>query len=161
MRRRLVTAAERPQDRVNKAVLALFDAFAAQRGIVERDVRERALDAATRFEAIGWPWPAARAYELGGASRRALETYRLLGALHDSRRLEGEQSDAGASVLSSRELEVGQLVAKGHSNEEISQILHISSRTAEKHVSSALKKLNLRSRLQLGRLLARSQSQEK
>ena len=157
MRRQLFEAAARPQDRINKAVLALFDAFAAQRGLVECAVRERAFDAAARFEAIGWPWLAARAYELGGESRRALESYRSLGSVRDLRRLEVERSDASASGLSGRELEVASLVAKGHSNEEISQILHISSRTAEKHVSSALKKLNLRSRLQLGRLLARSQ----
>ena len=90
--------------------------------------------------------------------RRSREIYRSLGSLHDVQRLEVETSGAAASLvssLSSRELEAARLVADGHSNEEISQILHISSRTAEKHVSSALKKLNLRSRLQLGRLLAR------
>jgi len=157
MRSQLVEAAARPQDRANKAVLALFDAFAAQRGLIEADIAERALAAAEAFEAIGWPWLAARGYELGGESRRALESYRSLGSVRDLRRLEVERSDAGSSILSSRELEVAQLVSKGHSNEEISQILHISSRTAEKHVSSALRKLNLRSRLQLGRLLARSQ----
>jgi DNA-binding CsgD family transcriptional regulator len=62
------------------------------------------------------------------------------------------------ALLSPREREVGELVAQGHSNDEIAQILHISLRTAEKHVSSALRKLNLRSRVQLGRLLARSQT---
>lgn len=46
-------------------------------------------------------------------------------------------------------------VAKGHSNEEVGQLLHISVRTVEKHVLSALRKLDLRSRVQLGRLLAR------
>jgi len=160
MRGRLVEAASRPQDRVNKAALGLFDAFAIRRGIVEADLRASALAAAAGFEEIGWPWLAARGYELGGELRRALETYRSLGAVRDLRRLEVERSDAGASALSSRELEVAELVSKGHSNEEISQILHISSRTAEKHVSSALKKLNLRSRLQLGRLLARSQTRD-
>jgi DNA-binding NarL/FixJ family response regulator len=63
------------------------------------------------------------------------------------------RSDATIAVLSPREREVGQLVASGHSNEEVAQILHISPRTVEKHVSAALEKLNLRSRLQLGRLL--------
>lgn len=160
MHRKLQDAAARPQDRVNKAVLDLFGAFAAQRGIIDVDARSSALRGAAGFEAIGWPWLAARSYELGGELRRALETYRSLGSVRDSRRLEVERSDASSSVLSSREREVSELVAHGHSNDEIAQLLHISPRTAEKHVSSALRKLNLRSRLQLGRVLARSQDHE-
>jgi DNA-binding CsgD family transcriptional regulator len=98
-----------------------------------------------------------RAYELGGESRPALESFRSLGPVRDSRGSELDGPALAPSVLSSHEHEVAESVAKGHSNEEISQILHISSRTAEKHVSSGLEKLNLRSRLQLERLLARSQ----
>ncbi len=158
MRNRLAAAAQRPQDRVNKAALALFDAFAAQRGLVDADPQGNARTAAGLFEAIGWPWLAARAYEVAGESKRAVETYRGLGAVRDLRRLEVARPDDISSVLSAREREVARLVASGHSNDEIAQLLHISSRTAEKHVSSALKKLNLRSRLQLGRLLARSQT---
>lgn len=156
MRTKLAAAAGRPQDRVNKAVLGLFDAYAAERKVVKADRRTPALVAATEFEAIGWPWLAARAYEFAGESRRALDLYRSLGCVRDVQRLEVETSDAPASVLSLREREVADLVAQGHSNDEIAGILHISARTAEKHVSSALKKLNLRSRVQLGRALARS-----
>ncbi len=158
MREQLIEAAAHPQDRVNKAASALFDAFAAARGIVQTDARAAALAAGAGFEKIGWPWPAARGYELGGESRRALEMFRALGSLRDSRRVEADWSVASGSVLSSRESEVATLVSSGHSNEEIAQILHISSRTAEKHVSSALQKLHLRSRVQLGRLFARSQN---
>jgi DNA-binding CsgD family transcriptional regulator len=156
MRRLLLEAASHPQDRVNKAALGLFDAFAAQRGFGIGDARPGALAAAAAFEAIGWPWLAAFGYELGGEPKRALEAYRALGALRDLRRMEVGGSNATAAVLSPREREVGQLVASGHSNDEVAQILHISSRTVEKHVSSALEKLNLRSRLQLGRLLGRT-----
>jgi DNA-binding CsgD family transcriptional regulator len=158
MREKLLGAANRPQDRVNKAALALFDAFAGERGIVNADVRTSALGAAAGFEAIGWPWLAARGYELGGNPRRALDTYRSLGSVRDSRRLEVHRSEASSSALSSREHDVAALVAQGHSNEEIAQLLHISIRTAEKHVSSALRKLSLRSRLQLGQVFARSQT---
>ncbi|MBV9719296.1 MAG: AAA family ATPase [Candidatus Eremiobacteraeota bacterium] len=156
MRQQLLAAA-RPQDPVNAAVRGLFDAFAAKRGIVKVDVRTSALGAGAAFEGIGWRWFAARSYELGGESGRALETYRSLGSSRDSRRLESETFGVSSSALSSREMEVAQLVSSGHSNEEIAQILHISPRTAEKHVSSALRKLNLRSRVQLGRVLTRSQ----
>ncbi|HEY6486790.1 MAG TPA: AAA family ATPase [Candidatus Cybelea sp.] len=163
MRRQLAAAAARSAEGIHTAALDLFDAFAGQRGIVTAETSVAGRRAAEAFDAIGWPWLAARGYELAGDVRRSREIYRSLGSLHDVQRLEVETSGAAASLvssLSSRELEAARLVADGHSNEEISQILHISSRTAEKHVSSALKKLNLRSRLQLGRLLARSQSVE-
>jgi DNA-binding CsgD family transcriptional regulator len=156
LRRLLFEAAQNPQDRVNKAALGLFDAFAAQRGFGDGDGRESALASAAAFETIGWPWLAARGYELGGEPKRALETYQAIGALRDLRRMEVGRSDATIAVLSPREREVGQLVASGHSNDEVARMLHISPRTVEKHVSSALEKLNLRSRLQLGRLLGRA-----
>ncbi len=156
MRLMLFEAASHSQDRVNKAALNLFDAFAAQRGFVDGKAEVSALAAASSFEAIGWPWLAAQSYELGGAHQRALETYRAIGAVRDLRRMEVSRSDATVAVLSPREREVGRLVALGHSNDEVAQILHISPRTVEKHVSAALDKLNLRSRLQLGRLLGRT-----
>ena len=158
LRRLLVEAAANPQDRVNKAVLGLFDAFAAARGLASADAQASALQAAALFEAIGWPWLAARSYEAGGESKRALETYRTLGALRDLRRLELGSVDATIAGLSAREREVGKLIAAGRSNDEIALELSISSRTVEKHVTSALRKLRLRSRLQLGRLLDRSET---
>jgi DNA-binding CsgD family transcriptional regulator len=156
MRAHLAQAAARPQSRVNGAALALFDAFAERRGIVEANGAASALAAAAGFEAIGWPWLAAHGYELGGESKRALAIYRRLGAIFDLHRLEVARPGANASVLSEREREVAELVATGHSNDEIARRLHISSRTAEKHVSSALHKLQLRSRTQLARLLAQA-----
>jgi DNA-binding CsgD family transcriptional regulator/tetratricopeptide (TPR) repeat protein len=152
MRRQLEEAAARPQDRVNKAALRLFEAFAAQRGIGSADARTRALEGAAGFEAIGWPWLTALGLELAGDSKRALEIYRTIGALRDLRRMEVNRT-TDTAVLSAREREVAELVAKGHSNDEVAQLLHISTRTVEKHVSSALLKLNLRSRVQIGRLL--------
>lgn len=151
MRLLLVEAAAHPQDRVHKATLGLFDPFAAERGFAIGDSRTGALAAAASFETIGWPW---HGYELGGEPKRALEKYRAAGALRDLRRMKLGEGDATAALLSPREREVGRLIASGHSNGEIAQILHISPRTVEKHVSSALEKLNLRSRLQLGRLWA-------
>lgn len=152
MRRQLEAAAARPQDRVNKAALRLFAAFAARRGIGADDIRTSALEAAAGFEAIGWPWLAALGYELAGETKRALELYRALGALRDLRRMEINRT-TDTAVLSLREREVAELVAKGHSNDEVAHLLHISARTVEKHVSAALLKLNLRSRVQLGTLL--------
>ncbi len=157
MRSVLVTAASAPEDRANKAALALFDALAAARGIGSDDGRSRAGAAATAYETIGWPWLAARAYELAADSAKALEIFREIGAQRDVRRLEAQPSHAPKTQLTKRELEVAALVAQGHSNEEVAQNLQISIKTVERHMTSALQKLNLRSRVQLGRWFSTSE----
>jgi DNA-binding NarL/FixJ family response regulator len=58
--------------------------------------------------------------------------------------------------LSSRELEVAALVARGASNREISRLLFVTEGTVKNHVSSALRKLGLRGRTQLAIYLGRS-----
>jgi NarL family two-component system response regulator LiaR len=50
--------------------------------------------------------------------------------------------------LTEREVEVLQLVAQGHSNQEIAQLLTISDATVRTHVSNILGKLHLASRTQ-------------
>jgi ATP/maltotriose-dependent transcriptional regulator MalT len=52
-------------------------------------------------------------------------------------------------ALSRRERDVAALVARGLSNREIAQKLHLSDRTVHAHLRSILKKLNLRSREQV------------
>ena len=52
-------------------------------------------------------------------------------------------------ALSSREREVLQLVAEGHSAGEIGQRLHLSARTVETHRASLMRKLGLRTRTDL------------
>ncbi len=59
-------------------------------------------------------------------------------------------------TLSSRELEVLQLIAQGESNQEIAENLIIAVTTAKKHVSNILRKLDVKNRTQaaaIGRLL--------
>jgi DNA-binding NarL/FixJ family response regulator len=51
--------------------------------------------------------------------------------------------------LSNRELEVLQLVAHGHTNQEIGQLLQISEKTVEKHVRALFHKLAVNSRVEL------------
>jgi two-component system, NarL family, response regulator NreC len=58
---------------------------------------------------------------------------------------------AEAEVLSEREREVLRLLALGHTNQEIAQLLYISVRTAETHRAHIMQKLNLRSRADLVR----------
>ena len=60
-----------------------------------------------------------------------------------------EEPDADlVEELSSRELEVLRLIARGMENAEIARELGISPRTAKNHVSNILAKLGLPSRIQ-------------
>lgn len=52
-------------------------------------------------------------------------------------------------LLSSRELEVAQAVARGLSNKEIAEKLFISERTVKAHLGAAFEKLEVRDRVQL------------
>lgn len=52
-------------------------------------------------------------------------------------------------LLSSRELEVAQAVARGLSNKEIAEKLFISERTVKAHLGSTFEKLHVRDRVQL------------
>jgi DNA-binding NarL/FixJ family response regulator len=51
--------------------------------------------------------------------------------------------------ITAREADVLRLVAEGLTNKEIATRLHVSSRTAEKHVESLLRKTAARSRTEL------------
>jgi DNA-binding CsgD family transcriptional regulator/tetratricopeptide (TPR) repeat protein len=53
---------------------------------------------------------------------------------------------SGESGLTAREQEVLRLIAHGHTNQEIADALHISTRTAATHVGHILEKLDLHSR---------------
>jgi non-specific serine/threonine protein kinase len=59
------------------------------------------------------------------------------------------RADRGRTVLSRRELEVADLVAKGMTDREISAELVIAQRTAESHVQHILTKLGFKSRSQI------------
>lgn len=58
------------------------------------------------------------------------------------------QSSRKNSLLSDRELEVLDLIAKGHLNKEIAKILYISEKTVKNHISNIFKKLNVSDRTQ-------------
>lgn len=59
------------------------------------------------------------------------------------------EPEAAPEGLTTRELEVIRLVARGRSNQEIAQTLVISEKTVKTHVSNILGKLNLEDRTQL------------
>jgi DNA-binding NarL/FixJ family response regulator len=53
------------------------------------------------------------------------------------------------SVLTARELEIARAAAAGDSNPEIAERLFLSRRTVEHHLSTILRKLELRNRTEL------------
>jgi DNA-binding CsgD family transcriptional regulator/tetratricopeptide (TPR) repeat protein len=61
---------------------------------------------------------------------------------------------ARGEPLSERELEIARLVARGASNPEIAQLLFLSRKTVERHVSNLLVKLAVRNRAELASRLA-------
>lgn len=76
----------------------------------------------------------------------------------------GEEA-AMLEELTRRELEVLKLVARGHSNAELAEALHVTEATVKTHVAHILRKLKLRDRVQAvvfayesGLIVARVQS---
>lgn len=79
---------------------------------------------------------------------------RIVTVLRDLEQLPGQHSTEAepyppAGALSEREHQVARLVGSGASNREIARQLFITEGTAKNHVTSILRKLDLRDRTQL------------
>ena len=109
-----------------------------------REARAELRRAAAELEALG-------ALGYRDASVRALR--RLGDRPRPARAAASAPADDRLGVLTRREREVAELVAQGHTNAQIAARLHLSGRTVEKHVSSALGKLGLSSRTGIVRLV--------
>jgi DNA-binding NarL/FixJ family response regulator len=59
----------------------------------------------------------------------------------------------GLDALTPRERDVAALVAEGRTNRQIGAQLHLSEKTIEKHVSSAMAKLGVSSRTEIARVV--------
>lgn len=79
------------------------------------------------------------------AAARCRHTHRATGAVAPSRR--GRRGYG--NELSPREQDVARLLADGHTNREIAEVLFLSRRTVEQHVASVLRKLKVASRGEL------------
>lgn len=53
------------------------------------------------------------------------------------------------TLLSERESQVARAVARGHTNREVAELLHITERTVKAHLGSVFEKLGVRDRVQL------------
>lgn len=65
------------------------------------------------------------------------------------------QEEPSTSILTPRELEVLRLVAQGHTNREIAELLVVSVKTVETHKANIMEKLGLRTRAELVRYALR------
>lgn len=144
-------------------VMPQLDGLEAIRQITECQRQARIL-VLTSFAGDDKVFPAIRAGALGYLLKdsapdelvRAIhEVHRGESSLHPSiaRKLLQELSDPAdrevtSDLLTARELEVLQLVARGRSNRDISEQLAISEATVRTHMSNILAKLNLGSRTQ-------------
>jgi DNA-binding NarL/FixJ family response regulator len=107
---------------------------------------------------------AARAAEAAAAIQEALEIFQRLGAIGYAARAEArlrelgvtrgrrgsrERPRSGWESLTSTELRVVALVARGMTNPEVARRLYVSRHTVESHLSHVFSKLGLVSRIQL------------
>jgi DNA-binding CsgD family transcriptional regulator len=131
-------------------------------------------EAAHRHEAVGDPFGRNRALLAlgsvllrGGERRRArttladaLEGFETLGAARWSLRTRAELARIGGRAqgngLTPAQMRVAELVAEGRTNREVAAALYLSEKTIESHLSHIYAKLNLRSRTELARELARA-----
>jgi DNA-binding NarL/FixJ family response regulator len=103
-------------------------------GFLLKDVRPAELVDAIRVVAAG------EALLAPTVTRRLLDRF--------ARTLEDETPPVALGELTDRELEILGLVARGLSNAEIAERLVVSETTVKTHVSSVLRKLHLRDRVQ-------------
>jgi DNA-binding NarL/FixJ family response regulator len=104
-------------------------------GFVAKDTPIDGVAVAVRAAAQGAAWLSPHAAEL------------VLGRVRAQYAEPGSGRDP-VGQLSSRELDVLRLIARGMENAEIAETLHISPRTAKNHVSNILAKLGLPGRVQ-------------
>lgn len=104
-------------------------------GFMTKDTPIDSVVVAVRAAAQGVAWLSPRAAEL------------VLGRVRQWR-AEQEHEPGSLDRLSTRELDVLRLIARGMENAEIAETLNISPRTAKNHVSNVLAKLGLPGRVQ-------------
>ena len=103
---------------------------------------------AIRAGALGYLLKDTKAEELIQAIKAAYEGQVQLSPQAAARLMREVRAPESPETLTERETEVLRLLAEGHSNKEIAQILTIGEKTVKTHVSSILAKLNVSSRTQ-------------
>lgn len=164
----------------SEAALAFCRGLVSEARGRHRDAARWYADAAQRYMALPNPYVAARSREREGLARLAIEDRRgedglreavarfiEMGAADDVHRIRRELRKHNVPAanpwrggragygnrLSPREAAVARLVARGRTNAQIAQEMFLSPRTVEHHVSACMRKLKVRSRMELAQLI--------
>jgi DNA-binding CsgD family transcriptional regulator/tetratricopeptide (TPR) repeat protein len=128
-----------PNAKVFRAILALFDAFVAWRQGDDAKMHTDAEDAAARFMALGW-----HAYvDLARTLLPVEIKMKRISVIGDKPFTDVQ------TALTMREQQIAELVLRGLTNRSIAVELSITENTVEKHMTSIMNRLGIRSRHQL------------
>ena len=124
--------------------------------VLARDADPHKIDQALEAGAAAYVIKTAQSEDLAAAIRQAFDH-----SVHFAGRrpaapvvAQGEPATVGGDALpklTRRELEILQLVAEGHSNAELAQILWVTEQTIKFHLSNVYRKLNVSNRTEAGR----------
>lgn len=138
------------QPEIRVLALTMHDDASYLRDILEAGGSGYVLKEAASDELLS----AIRAVHQGGTYLHPSHTKVLLDEMLDRSQRQPEPKDERAEryrLLSEREAQVFKLVALGHRNSEIAEILHLSVKTVETYKARLMQKLGLRSRAALVR----------
>ena len=111
-------------------------------------LEDASVTGAVRAGAIGYLLKDTEAAELRRAIAAAAEGRVHLAPEAAARLMREVRAPESPEVLTARETEVLELLARGHANKQIASTLYVSEKTVKAHVSSILQKLGVRSRTQ-------------
>lgn len=111
-------------------------------------LEDTAVTGAIRAGAIGYLLKDTKAEELSQAIKGAAAGQVQLAPEAAARLMREVRVPEGSGTLTERETVVLARVARGQANKEIARVLFVEERTVKAHVSSILRKLNLKSRTQ-------------
>jgi DNA-binding NarL/FixJ family response regulator len=143
----VLTAVHEEAERLGGMLLALWAQLDLGRALLPAD-RHRAAQALRSASELASSIGAVTVHELAEQALRSL-------GVRTWKRGPSAAARAGIDALSKREREIAELAGSGASNPEIAQVLFLSRKTVERHLTNVYAKVGARNRTELASLLAR------